>query len=619
MAKLYLVDHSLRSAGDHHFDFTDCLARAARDMGFETIVGANREFRGSPEFTGGFEVRPTFQQTLYDSPSYLAGLERMQRRASPFDRNRSGTFWERARRQWQLANLERRRRAFIQQFASDCEQLFGSDTFEDDDHVLFTAVTELEVMASSAYLASHPRTLQVNWHWLFHFPAFQAPASAFTRQLDRFRELKRCLGGARQSIPYHQAHFYCTTEPLAEQYRKLGIGPVERLVYPISERFAPHPGGEKLPACDVAEMAKPACEPRPIRITCPGAIRREKGQKLFLQDLVAAIAGRELAGGRVELELQSPPGKRRGLGLPTIARGQTGGSDRATNVGQSANGQSAGAEQAIRFRNYPLSADEYASMIRETDCGLLMYDSNDYYIRRAGVLGELLAVGRPVIVSAGNWLAEQLKEAHFQYARRLAEGPLAGRELNLVECRWDPRNVPLPGGVIGCDAGPHPFRLEFELEADEGAAVLQFEWHEPEAAGAFLRVDVQDEVGKIRSSQVVGHPENDAHASVFVRFAPEQRQASLVLRSAQPDTAISLKNVCLRMLNREARELPQAVVGLVAADTAQLPLVIDELLNHYQHYRRTAEQFASRWYASHRPAAVISRLLVAGESIRRAA
>jgi hypothetical protein len=99
---------------------------------------------------------------------------------------------------------------------------------------LFTTVTELEVMATTAYMASHPRTLQVNWHWLLHFPAFDPPSAEFPRQIDRFRELKRCLAGARNSIPYHQAHFYTTTDQLAEQYDRFGIGQVERLPYPIS-------------------------------------------------------------------------------------------------------------------------------------------------------------------------------------------------------------------------------------------------------------------------------------------------------------------------------------------------------------------------------------------------
>ena len=631
MAKLYLVDHSLRSAGDHHFDFAYCLARAAREMGFETILATHREFSGSPELDGWCEVRSSFQRSLYDSPSYLAGLERMQRRESPFSRQSSGSFWERTRRQWQMANLERRRRAYVEQFARDCEQLFAADTFEDDDHVLFTTVTELEVMAASAYLASHPRTLQVNWHWLFHFPVFEPPAAGVPRQLERLRQLKCCLGGARQSIPYHQAHFYGTTESLADQYRKLGLGPVERLVYPISERFAPESGSEnRLSLAGVADLNSKGVG-RPIRITCPGAIRREKGQKLFLQELIAEIGERDLASGRIEIELQSPPSKRRGLGLPSIVRRRTGveaparisplSTQPALATATSSAGERSAAEEqgAIRFRDYPLSADEYAAMIRETDCGLLMYDSADYYVRRAGVLGELLAVGRPVIVSAGNWLSEQLKEAHFQYARRLAEGPLASRALTLADCRWDLSNVPVTGGVVGCDFEAHPFRLEFDLQADEGGAVLQFEWHEPESQGAYLRVDALGSGGELLSSQVIGHPENDSQAGVFVRFAPGQQVAQLQLRSAQPETGISLKKVRLQVLAEESRSLPQAVVGLIAADRSHLPLVIDELVNHYQHYRRTAEQFSSRWYAAHRPTAVIGRLLVAGESIRRAA
>ena len=169
MAKLYLVDHSLRSSGDHHFDFVWCLARAAREMGFETIVAAHRDFQGSNQLSGIGTIRPLFHRTAYESPSYLSAIERMQRRSSPFQRRRASTLLGQLSRQWQLSRLERKRRAFVESFARDCEQLFAHDTFDEDDHVLFTTVTELEVMATTAYMASHPRTLQVNWHWLLHF------------------------------------------------------------------------------------------------------------------------------------------------------------------------------------------------------------------------------------------------------------------------------------------------------------------------------------------------------------------------------------------------------------------------------------------------------------------
>lgn len=598
MAKLYLVDHSLRSSGDHHFDFVWCLARAAREMGFETIVAAHRDFEGTTQLSDISTVRPLFHRTAYESPSYLSAIERMQRRSSPFSRRRSNSMLGRLSNRWQLSRLERKRRAFVESFARDCEQLFANDTFEDDDHVLFTTVTELEVMATTAYMASHPRTLQVNWHWLLHFPAFDPPSAEFPRQIDRLRELKRCLAGARKSIPYHQAHFYTTTEQLAEQYARFGIGQVERLPYPISERFAP----------DNVEADRSL--DRPIRITCPGAVRREKGQREFLKELIETTAERDLVSGRAQIELQAPPKKRAKLNLPAVNR-----SPQADEPASSASQN----ESAILFRDYPLSADDYANMIRETDCGLLMYDSHDYYARRAGVLGELLAVGRPVIVSAGNWLSEQLKEAHFQYARRLASGPHAGRSVALRDCQWSLDNVPLAGGIICCDEAEHPFELKLEVRPDEGGAVFEFGWHDPRESGGYVRIDCFTENDELVSSQVIGHPENAQCASVFLRFKPGMQRLKLHLRNFHRGYTISLRDLRFTLLDQKAANLPLAVVGLVASDRQALPLAIDELINHYQHYRRTAEQFAARWYPLHRPTATISRMLVAGESLRKAA
>lgn len=602
MAKLYLVDHSLRSSGDHHFDFVWCLARASREMGFETIVAAHRDFRDASQLSECCTVRPLFHRTAYESPSYLSAIERMQRRSSPFSKQRSSSVMGRLGRQWQLSRLERKRRAFLESFAQDCEQLFAQDTFDEDDHVLFTTVTELEVMATTAYLSSHPRTLQVNWHWLLHFPAFDPPSAEFPRQLDRLRELKRCLGGARNSIPYHQAHFYTTTDQLAEQYARFGIGEVERLPYPISERFAP----------DNIEAERAADQP--IRITCPGAIRREKGQREFLKALIETTAERDLVSGRAQIELQAAPSKRSKLKLPSVKRAR-----QASSSSPAFPGANTAEESPILFRDYPLSADEYAQMIRETDCGLLMYDSFDYYARRAGVLGELLAVGRPVIVSAGNWLSEQLKEAHFQYARRLAAGPHAGRKVALRDCQWSLANVPLAGGIVCCDEEEHPFELDLEIRPDEGGAVFEFGWHDPRESGGYVRIDCRTETDELLSSQVIGHSENAQCASVFLRFKQGMQRMKLQLRNFHRGYSISLRDLNFTLLDQTATGLPQAVVGLVASDREALPLAIDELINHYQHYRRTAEQFASRWYPLHRPTATISRLLVAGESLRKAA
>ena len=58
----------------------------------------------------------------------------------------------------------------------------------------------------------------------------------------------------------------------------------------------------------------------------------------------------------------------------------------------------------LEYFAHPLPDQQYVELIKTSDCGLLFYDSRAYFSRRAGVLGELLSCGKPVIVPAGSWL-----------------------------------------------------------------------------------------------------------------------------------------------------------------------------------------------------------------------
>ena len=42
MANFFLIDHSLRRLGGHHFDYSRCVAEAANEAGFLTTIGVNR-------------------------------------------------------------------------------------------------------------------------------------------------------------------------------------------------------------------------------------------------------------------------------------------------------------------------------------------------------------------------------------------------------------------------------------------------------------------------------------------------------------------------------------------------------------------------------------------------
>ncbi|MGY8749052.1 MAG: hypothetical protein ACKVHR_13480, partial [Pirellulales bacterium] len=44
MANFYLIDHSLRSQGGHHFDYVRSLAEVSKKNGFSTQIGTHLDF-----------------------------------------------------------------------------------------------------------------------------------------------------------------------------------------------------------------------------------------------------------------------------------------------------------------------------------------------------------------------------------------------------------------------------------------------------------------------------------------------------------------------------------------------------------------------------------------------
>lgn len=593
MAKFILVDHSLRDTGGHHFDYVQCIARAANEMGFETSIGCNRKFRSGDLANS----RSTFRHTTYQSDSYLAGLRHLTREKInylepvPKDLN----FYQKAKYVWQIRRHKKRRAEFIRQFAMDCARFFHGTQFQDGDHVFFTTVSELELLGLAQYLARQPMSLQAHWHLQFHFNLFEGRTPEYEKQTSIARSIRSCFEIAAAQTPYHRRHFYTTSQLLAEQYQRLHVGDFEVLPYPVADAFRP----------DQSQTSSaPSTLDHPLRFTCPGAIRREKGHIEYLQPLVNKIWDEHLSQGKMKLVIQRPPrklvqGEKINLELPDSAA-----SDEH--------------QEVVNYLPHPLPSQQYSELIRSTDCGLLFYDSRTYFSRRAGVMGELLSCGKPVIVSAGSWLAEQIKETNFTYVEDLAASDLRSRQLKLADLDWQNNNVPLPGGVISFNDVRNPFEISFDLEADEGGFCLFWDWHWPQDNGVFGRLELLDhENDDTVLAQTIGHRENDS-ACAFFR-ANGNQTTRVRFRNAFHHSMASVKNLRIVVLKSAATEKPLGTVGIVAADEAQLPGCIDEMVQHYDHYRQSAGRFAHGWYSRHQPKRTIAHLMSVEEELRRAA
>lgn len=661
MANFFLIDHSLRKPGGHHFDYVRCVARAANELGFLTTIGANRALKPTSmndphclERLGN--VRRIFRDTTYQPDSDLAGLQHLTRSKSCAqlnepDRNRSNRYWK-------LFNrfLRRRRRErFVRRFALDCERYFRPLLQTPGDHAFLTTVSELELMGLAVYLSSHSKTQQTRWHLQFHFNLFDGRTPEYEGQEYVAQAIRSCCLAALARLSSHSMNFYTTSDTLVDQYSRLGVGKFELLPYPISQEFSDESseqvlefgeqdlagairrsesGGKFDSSSKYIRGVEPfetaldsdpfASEPfdeskqessrgfrKPLRITCPGEVRREKGHVDYLQPLVDEIWQSHLSTGNVRIVVQRPSkkwhAKQEKIAL-TVPSGP------ASSVHLT--------ESPIEYFSHPLCHDDYVNLIKSTDCGLLFYDSRVYFSRRAGVLGELLACGKPVIVPAGSWLAEQVAEPIFQHVDNVIEASQVRREIDSYDFGWDSRNVPMSGGVLSFDQHSHPFDFSIEREPDENVMVLEFDWHWPKTAGIYCQVVItqKNRAGEALSAtrRVIGHRRSLQKANLLFQIDDDTRVVDFSLTNAFHHSTASINRVKLRTLEVSAEhgssELPIGSVGVIAVDQDDLPNCVDEIVKHFDHYRQTASSFSKRWYSQHDPKETVKHLVSVSES-----
>ncbi len=604
MAQFFLIDHSLRKKGGHHYDYVDCVARASEELGFETTIATHRTFN-QDDFT---RVRPVFRETTYQPYSYLAGLRHLTRDSQPLylEEVESKRTLKRLVQWWKVNRFKRMRMQFIQGFAKDCDRLFRQTTFVEGDHVFFTTVSELELLAIANFLAQNPKTMLAHWHLQFHFNLFEGRTPDYHKQFAVTKAVRSCFDLAAAQTPYHQIHFYVTSETLADQFQRLDVGNFEVLPYPVADCF--RPDNNSLNQQDYV---------KPLRFACPGGIRREKGHIEYLQPLVNKIWEPHLSKGNLQLIVQRPPkkliqGEKIKLSLPETSLQSQHDDEQATS-------------DAVEYHPHPLPSESYAELIRSTDCGLLFYDSSTYFSRRAGVLGELLSCGKPVIVSAGSWLGDQVKEVNFRHVQETANSDLRSRFLRLNDLTWSQGNVPHPGGIVSFDRQRHPFEFEFELNDNEAGFCIFWDWHWPQENGVYGRiehlasecVDSDNAISEFDSVQTIGHSETHQVGALF--RAAHSNVVKLRIRNAFHDSTASVKNIRIVTLSRQAERIPLGTVGLISADSEQLANCVDEMIEHYEHYRRTAMRFAKKWYLLHQPKRTVTHLLAAENRVYRAA
>ncbi len=589
LANFFLIDQSLTQVGGHHFDYVRLTAQAAESLGREPIIGTHKHFQSTAILEKFGQVVPVFRKTTYSKHSLLAGLREIARASDPKHTSGQGlrAKWNTWRNSRNAVGEFRKRSQHVRCFAEDCDRFFRKHTFHDGDLAFFVTMSELDFMGLATYLANHPRTMQVTWHVQFHFSMFYGRPPEFEHQKDRELAILESFQSALARIPYHDVKCYTTSDELAQQYNRMQLIPFDPLSYPVNPQFFEH------------QNSRP---PKgPLELTVAGGIRREKGQKDYLFNLLRQI-GNHLTDGRLRINVQG--GKR--CWLPKY---------RMLIKNNLVTGQPDDIEKTMRFFDHPLDEDDYLQLIERSDIGLLYYDSRRYYSRRAGILGEFLAAGKPVIVPAGCWLSEQIAEPLFQHAENSLRTDPGSKFIDLADTKWSSNNVPMPGGVITFDRLRHPFECSLPVISGKRMIAVEFNWHWPLEAGNYCQIECisRDQHGYPLGcqKQIVGQRIESDNIMTMFEVPENAERVSIRFSNAFLDSTISVSNVCFHLFNPKntTQGTPKGAVGVIVSEPSDLAGAVDEIVAHYEHYLSTAVDFAQTWAARHDPMRTLDDLL----------
>jgi hypothetical protein len=92
----------------------------------------------------------------------------------------------------------------------------------------------------------------------------------------------------------------------------------------------------------------------------------------------------------------------------------------------------------------------------------------------------------------------------------------------------------------------------------------------------------------------------------WIDLDPRCSKAWLALGSASPSGSVSISDLRVDLV--VAGEHPRSAVGVIYQSPSELPSLMRELIDHHDHYRATARDFAEGWNEYHNAARLVEIL-----------
>jgi hypothetical protein len=590
MPKFVLVDNSLAPAGGHHFEFADAILSAAERAGYSPHIGANLELPPDAELARRWPTFRVFPSSIYHDFNlfYLSQWEAREAskkaRSWPGPLRRVANFYNGIRDSFRRNRWQKKRQIRREGFVSGCSELFKEVALEKGDIVILPTVSDVELEGLGTFLRENPATAVAQWHLYFHNNFLIGRPHEYDAQRFRIglmtKSLQACLEGGK----HHDLRFYTTTEQLADQFDRLKL-PVsfQQLTFPVRETLR--------------GVARPTGK-LPKRLVCAGGFRDERGQ-FTLPQIVSAIWNDVLKPGHAQIQVQrSDPSWQ--VPVPEAAA-----------AGNSAT-------PPIAYHPHPLSTEAYNRLIAEADLGLLLHEPHSYYSRLSAVYQEYVCAGIPVIVPAGCWLGDQLADENTRYIEQL----LTERQTQIVQhdaTTWKAGSgkklASLPGGRVSFRGSKWPLVAEISPSNRATELVVHFRWPEQQQAGQYVRVVLEKQTGdgrwELAAQVLLGPGKASANFATMFHLQPGLPGARVILSNAFCNEPITIANPQLTMIaapDAGSSGLPLGQSGVAFSERSEIPRLIREVLNHYDHYRRRAQEKSPVWCRRLEPLSTLTEL-----------
>jgi hypothetical protein len=448
------------------------------------------------------------------------------------------------------------------------------------DIVFVPTLAEPEMLGLLDAFQKTPECSRASFHLLFRRNLYRGREASFAAQDNELLPVRNAFLSFRERLDGRDVRFYTDTEELTRQYNRLGIFPFQTCPIPHTE-----------PPLDDAPS-------EPVRVTYLGDARAEKGYQYF-PPLVQNLWSNYAVPGKAKFVIQSNYNVEPGEAQAVVARSLL---------------QAFPADR-VELILTACSSERYRELLLSAGLMVLPYDAQQYYARSSGVLIEALCAGIPVVVPSQCWLTKQIGDPVSRYLASLTNGSAA----QIPDCNeW---RMSRKIGQSHSASLNWPVRLsgsgrfiETRLRVPPGQRYVVVRAEADWRPGCFAAIFCEriNADGSRRLQKEIVSPGYGGYCWAGAMFAIDGAAQIVVrLANAFPDGPLAIREVALAFVTGPgAGLLPRSAVGVAYREesSASIAEAVREVLDHYDHYRRTAREFASKIYHRHNAAVLVEML-----------